>query len=453
MKTLFITVPESSVANNLLRGSFWKHLNANRDFRAVLIVPPIKSDSYQKEFGREDILVESLGPYRISFRDKLLAFLARNALKTKMVKFVQYRQYQNDGYYLLLIIKRLIWYVFGHSRLFQFLIRRAELTLRPNPAVKRLFDFYNPTAVFTTITNYAEIDIPVLREAKRRGITTIGMVRGWDAFVAHGVLRVVPDLMLLQNLYLYDTGMKYQFLSSSILKVIGFPLFDWYFTRKDLLEPREQFLRQLGIEPQKRVVLFGAMENYWYPRDAEIAEIFDELVEKGKLPQDLVMLFRPYPGYVNPMERVKNFRHVVPDWEVFTLGHADDLEIREKQIAHLMNSIFHSEVVVSVASTIAIDGVVFDKPAIAAIFEKTQRRFWESIRRFADHCTHFQDVMATGGVKKVEGSNEFAEAVKVYLDDPRTDEDKRSLLKKLFIEPYDGKVGERIAREIRKLMD
>ena len=88
------------------------------------------------------------------------------------------------------------------------------------------------------------------------------------------------------------------------MRVIGTPAFDWHF-RKDLLKSREEFCKDIGIDPAKKIILFGAMEYYWYPRDADIARIFDDVVASGKISKDAVMLFRPHPGYEGPIERVK----------------------------------------------------------------------------------------------------------------------------------------------------
>lgn len=449
MKTLFITVSESWVTNTLLRSPFWVFLNKDRNFRIVLVVPESKADEYSSEFGGRDIKIEPIGEISLSSPERFTFFIARNALRTGMVKFVHAREYNETENPVYFFAKRVLWHVLGSLRLSRIIIRRIELFLKPHPDVKSLFDRYNPDLVFATIANYAQMDVPVLREAKRRGIKTTGMFRGWDTFVSHGFLRVVPDLLLLQNAYLRETGEDFQFLPNDIMKVIGFPQFDAHF-RKDWIEPRESFFKRLGLDPQKRMILFGAMESYWFSGDGEIAEVFDELVESGKLPQDLMMLFRPYPGYVGSLERVKRLKYVKPDIDSFSLDQAGVLELREKQISHLLNSIYHSEIVVSIASTIALDGVALGRPAISAAFEKTTRPFWFSVKRFYDHCTHFMEVFKTGGVKVANSSEEFADAVNLYLKNPRADSAARAALMEKFIEPHDGKAGERIAQAILK---
>lgn len=451
MKTVFITVSESSVANNLLRGDFFRLLRGVSGLRIVLFAPPATASLYAREFAGENIVVEAIAPAHLSFRERANNFLARNVLGTRMMHLLQARQFIDDRKRFSYALKRILATLFGRSRIFQSIVRLHERTLLNDVSVKTLFDRYSPNLLFATVANCIEMDVPFLREAKRRGIKTFGMMRGWDAFPAHGFLRVIPDMLLLQNEYMRATGHRYQFIPQDRMRVVGTPSFDWHF-RKDLLKSREEFCREIGMDPQKKIILFGAMEYYWYPRDADIVRIFDELVESGKIPKDTVMLFRPYPGYEGPIERIKGLAHVIPDMASFTRVQGDNMQMRERHMSHLVNSLFHSSIVVSVASTIALDGVGFGKPAISIAFEESSHSYWESIDRFHTHNTHFMDVFKTGAIPEVRSREEFLERINSYLLDPKGNGEKRNLLRREFLEPYDGKSCERIYKEVGRVL-
>lgn len=451
MKTIFITVSESSVANNLLRGDFFRLLRGVSDLRIVLIVPKSFRAPYENEFGGGVVAIEAIPLIRRGLRERINNFFARNILGTRMVHLLQARQFLDDKRKFSYAVKRLLAFLFGRSQVFQAFVRMHESTLPSDVSVLALFDRYGPDLLFATVANCIEMDVPFLREARRRGIKTFGMMRGWDAFPAHGFLRVIPDMLLLQNEYMRATGRKYQFIPEDHMRVVGTPAFDWHF-RKDLLKPRDEFCREIGADPQKKIILFGAMEYYWYPRDADIARIFDELVESGKISKDTVMLFRPHPGYEGPIERIKGLAHVIPDMASFTRVQGDNMQMKERHMSHLVNSLFHSSLVVSVASTIALDGIGFGKPAISIAFEESSHSYWESIGRFHTHNTHFMDVFKTGAIPEVRSREEFRERIDRYLLNPREDEEKRAVLRRDFLEPYDGKTGERIFREVSRVL-
>ena len=449
MKTIFITVPEASVTRNILRGSFWKHFNDGRNFRVVLIITPQKEEEYKKEFSGQDIILEPLPYIFPDFTEKIANFIAKNALRTGTAIFNQMRQYHDGGNFFAMIIKRALRFVCGDSFLLQKVFRRLELLRSPHPMVRELFERHRPDAVFSTVAIHTEMDIPILREATRRGISTIATVRGWDNFTSHGFLRIVPDKLLLQNQYLKDMGVKHHFLSPHMMEVVGFPQNDWYF-RKDWIEPREEFLKKLGVDQKKRMILFGAMGDFLFPKEGEIAEVFEELVESGKLPQDFVMVFRAHPAFPSPLDEMKRMKHVVPDRNaIYLSSQIDSWEMGEKEVAHLINSIVHSEMVVTSGSTMALDAVALGKSAISAAFEKSMVNYWISGRRFRRYYTHYEAMMATGGVKTADSPEDLVAAIMAYLANPAEDSEGRKKLAEEFLAPCDGHSGERIAQKVR----
>ncbi len=451
-KTIFITVPEASAARNVLRGSFWNYINAERNFRIVLVTASLKKEQYAKEFFGKDITVEELPYVAPGFLEKALAFISRNAFQTGTTTFNQMRQRHDGGSFLALMFKRFLWHAFGRSKTIQVLVRRIELMRKQLPTVRALFDRYGPDLLFSTVAIHPEIDVAMLREAKRRKIPTIAMLRGWDNFTSHGFLRVVPDRMLLQNEYLKRMGMTYHFLMPEMFEVVGFPQNDWYF-RNEWILPRDAFLQKLGIDPKKRMILFGAMGDFLFPKEGEIADVFEALVESKKIPQDLVMVFRAHPAFQSPLERMKSFRHVIPDRNaVYLSSQVDSWEMGEEEMKHLVNSIVHSEMVITSGSTMALDAVALGKPALSAAFEKTRVNYWISARRFRHHYTHYEAMMATGGVRAADSEGALAEAINAYLENPRKDADGRTCLIKEFLAPYEGDSGKRIADAVHTLI-
>lgn len=446
MKTIFITVCESLVARNLLRGPFWKFMTVP-GHRIVLLVSADKEEAYRKEFGGERVLVEAMPRIRPGSLERIISFWARNGLHTGTVTFNQMRAYHRRPDLILLLIKRFVWLV-GGIRPLVWLLRRFELSIPPHPGLRELYEKYHPDLVFASVSIDTDVDVPVLREAKRRGIRTVGGFRGWDNLTSHGILRVVPDYILLQDEYLKVVGREHHFLPENTIEITGFPANDWYF-RTELRESREQFFARLGIDPQKRLVLFGAMGDYLFPDEGDLADVFEELIESGKLPSDVVVVYRAHPKYRSPLAKVKTMQHVIPDsaTEYGAEGPASD-EMRQQEMAHLINSIIHSDVVTTSGSTIALDAVAFDKPTVSICFEKKKLPYWLSAARFRDAYTHYEAMMATGGVARADTPEALADAINEYLAHPEKDAERRTETRRLFLEPNDGHAGERIAKAV-----
>ena len=453
MKTLLVTISEPTAVRNILRGRLWEIFAGASDLRIVLVLPPHMEAIYGAEFAGTNIVVESLSPAKFSWQERIISYLTRNTLHSPTVQMNQWREYYERKELGKLLCKRVFWWLGPVVWFLPSSLRHWDLSLTPTQEIRHLFDTYQPAAVFSTITQDEGINLPILREARRRGVYSFGMMRGWDNFSNYGYVRIVPDHFFLQNEYLYESAKKFQkFPQHTTFSVVGFPQMDWYF-RKELIIPRETFLKGLGIDPSKRVILYGALGDYLFPREGDISELFETLVDQGKLPGDLVMIFRAHPQFTSPLDRMESMRHVVPDRNALYRGAGlTEWDMGEREFQHLMNSIYHSEFVITSASTMALDAVALGKPAISVAFEKTSMPYWLSGRRFRCHFEHYQELMKTGGVFRADTPEALLGGIEQYLRNPYANEEGRKELSRRFLLPLDGHSSEQIANTIlRKL--
>jgi len=93
-----------------------------------------------------------------------------------------------------------------------------------------------------------------------------------------------------------------------------------------------------------------------------------------------------------------------PDFIVETPGVIKDsgkfLEFSMQDNIHLIDTVYYSDVVVWIVTSIGLDSLVFDKPQIAVDFDGPKKKpYWESIKRFNDE-DHMRSFFKTGGIKK-----------------------------------------------------
>lgn len=117
-----------------------------------------------------------------------------------------------------------------------------------------------------------------------------------------------------------------------------------------------------------------------------------------------------------------------------------------------MNSIAHSEMVITTGSTAGIDAIAMNKPVISAAFENRPINYWLSARRFRKHFTHYIHLVETGGVATADSPAEMALRITEYLENPQKDAEGRAHAKARFLSPLDGGAGGRIAKEVLALL-
>jgi hypothetical protein len=283
LQTIFLTIGEALAARNILRTDFWPELKKGlKNTRIVIITTPDKRDYYQEKFGGGNIIVESYQTRSPRGYEKLLVFLARNGIDTHTNLWEKMSDYaRQGGNKKLLYFKRLIVKALGHCCLLKKLVRFFYLRVGSDQIVRELFDKYRPEMIFSTIL-INMLDDHIVREARRRNIKTVAMVRSWDNLTSHGLLRVVPDVFLLQNQFLLDMALQHQCIAKGKMEVVGLPHYDLYHD-KSLLETREEFFQRMGLDQDKKLLLYGAMGDFLFPHEGEVADVLEDIIASGKI--------------------------------------------------------------------------------------------------------------------------------------------------------------------------
>ncbi|MBI2096544.1 MAG: hypothetical protein HYT40_00050 [Candidatus Sungbacteria bacterium] len=448
---ILITVSEGSIARNILRSFVLDGLLQRSEAKIILLVLPEKVELYTKEFTSSRVKVISVVLSSHSFFQRVLQYLARNGLRTETVMTDQKTYHLRHGRSFAWVIKLIINRLLGTSKIFHALIRGLAKMRTPAPAIRKILLNQKPDLVFATDVQ-DELDIEVMLASYHMKIPLVGMVRSWDNLTSGaGLIQFVPEKLLIWNPFMHTQAVTVQHVEDERLIMAGIPHFDWYM-HKDLLVSREEFFGSLGLDPKKKTILFAGIGSYLAPHEVEVAECISDAFEAGKLPEDAQMIFRPHPNFTVDRDRVLSFARTVFDDGVafYTADSPGSWEMDKSKIAHLMNSIYHADVVITTASTITIDAVAFGKPVICIGFDgKSQEPYWDSVKRYYDGYTHYIAITKTKGFQLVFSADELIAAIQLYLKNPEADAEGR---KKIFDE-FIWKLGGSAERLIKAVLD
>src|SRR5262249_1705979 len=108
----------------------------------------------------------------------------------------------------------------------------------------------------------------------------------------------------------------------------------------------------------------------------------------------------------------------------------------------------HSDVVVNVASTIAIEASIFDTPTVNVSFDgETPSEFARSARRYY-RFTHYVNITKHGAVRVAEEPAQLVALVGRYLHDRSLDRDGRRRVVEEQCQFVDGRSAERMAAHV-----
>lgn len=442
-KTIFVSIFQSFVARSVLNTNVFKKLRENKDNCFVIFSPDIKKDFYEKKYGGLNVIVQSVNLENLSsFSGGILHKISIALLPTYFVKYRQKIKFL-DGHYLSFFANAFITCFLAPLKWARWLFRFVDRQVSDTILFDGFFKNYNPDLVFAAdIFNPA--DAAFLLSAKNHNVRTIGMVRSWDCAINKNLLRVFPEKIIANNENVKNDLVKYHDAPKENIEALGFPQFDPYIN--EMPDSREEFLKKIGANPKKHLVLFAPAGSALSDIDWQYCEILKDAVEKGDVLQDIHVLIRVHPQDTTDLGKFEKHPSFTIDRPGITFNNNPKAtEVDTEAVKHLINSIYHSELVITVNTSLVLDAVIFDKPQIMLGFDGYEKRpFLRSVRRYQkeDNMLGF---IKTGAVRVVENPEELTDWINKYLKNPQIDSENRAKARKEILMSPDGKAGERIA--------
>ena len=462
MKTILITAGEDIITRNILATDFWPTFKEkNTSARIVLVVQPEREGYFKKIYSDTSVSIESFKRSSPGHLEQLVMTLARSGIKSGTNLWSKMRSYERGhSNFIATYVKRFHTFLLGNNNAYKRFLRRIILRLPSDKNAEKLFDTYHPDVlVALSLTNF-DFDVPLAREAKKRGVKLLGMPRSWDNFSSHGLLRVVPDVLFLQNVFLKEMALRYQVINETEtpMVIVGLPHYDLYL-EKSLIESREHFYKRNNLDSNKKTILYMGMGEFLFKREGDIIDILETLIDTKKITEPVQVLYSPHPKFKSSIERAQQMKNVVLCDEVGYVNNASGSWDSEKNnTVNFINLILNCEVSIMGASTNAIDALTLNKPVICIGFDGVAKEgeisYWDSVKRFYDSYTHFEALMDAGAVLKADSSRMLTEQINQTLKNPIPNSEARQRVLERFVEPLGGagkRLAEAISREIEKI--
>jgi hypothetical protein len=435
-KTIFITSCHALISRNILSAGILEMLIKD-GYRVIIIAPKSKKDVFVKNFASENVVICGID-IKSKRREMLMRYLSLASLNTRTLNIKRATEMKGSG--------KIAKYFLSNS-LAHKLVRTFEKVSHRQEIFNELFDEFKPEKVFSTdIQN--EVDVAMLIEAQRKGIEAIGMVRSWDNLTSKGLIRIIPDKLLVWNDLIKKEAIDIHGIPENIIRTVGIPHYDAY-TKYDFTK-RDEFYKKIGADLNKKIVTVIPIGDR-YLRDNTVDRDVVDFLDKN-LSMNYEILVRMPPGdYVRKLENEPtNFkRKVLYDRAQSTTENVKHTELFGGDDEHFAKIMYFSEVVISGPSTAVIDSVYINRPVILFGFDGYEKReYLDSICRYYDY-DNFKPVLDSGGAKLAKTKEEFGEYLDVYIKDTKIDHENRRKLASIEVQYMDGKCGERLSNEIK----
>ena len=454
-KTILMPIYHGMRARSIFYTDIYKELVDDPNVEIVVIAPSSKIDFYIKEHQERNVIFESLDILSEAKFGRILNRVAFNLLPTSTVRGKQRLYYYRYGNYLKFLVTRVANYTLGPLPLSRRVIRWLDRFVPLDEGVEALLKKYQPNMVIIPDVVFGP-DRIFLRAAKRLGFFVVAMARSWDNLTSKGFVQVLPNKLVVYTPQMMGEAIKYVGMPTHDILMSGPPQFDMYYKKNSTT--REEFLKSLGIDPARRVVLAAPFFDRFTGSAVAMINFLTEAVEIGQLPKGTQILVRYRPG-TPPIKDglLKKSSHLtvtepcLKTFEVYNLqSPSEDFEWTKDNVELLSNSLKFSDVVINTVSTLSVDAAAFDKPVVNVRFDADPATPPEhSVMVMLPDHDHYKAIEASGGVKLVYSMNEMLAAISAYLENPKLDFEGRERLRREQIVFMDGLAGKRIADFIK----
>lgn len=439
MRTIFITISDGEVSKNILRTGVFSDLKDRA--RLVLFVNKNKYEYFKKNFLSENVLIEILPTATFPRIEEVFSDIFLFSLHTKSILIKIEYFYFSGGNILGRIAKKLLW-LFGKFYWYRQLIR-FFYKLVPDRSFHAYFNKYNPYLVFATNLISNE-DSRIIKAAKHFGVKSVGMPKGWDNLTLKTFLGSFPDFLMAPTPLIKEDAIKFLDYPEGKIEIVGFSKFDVYSAAPKIT--REDFLVSMGLDPNKKTILYAGAGDQLAPHDEEILRDLLSAIDSGQIAVPVQIIVRPHPKYIYHSEIIKPSKNWILDRPGKLIGSKPgNFEFEEEDVGHLVNSLFFCDVLVHTVSTLGIEAAIFDKPSISIAFDGSAvLPDALSVKRYYSYI-HLKRVIDSGGMKIAYDLNDLINHLNDYLLNPKSDAKERKQM--VFENAYqiDGLSAKRIS--------
>lgn len=345
-----------------------------------------------------------------------------------------------------------------------FLVRMQNRFIPGPNLYADLFASHQPDLVIASTAGW-RLDRYLLREATRHNVPSMAAIVGWDNPSSYAIRGAPMDYATCWSQLQKDELVHGSDWDPARVSIGGIPSYDGYF-RKQWQLTKEDYFKLHELDPNRKLISYACSFVHFAPNYPNV-EALAKLVSSDALVEPSQLLIRLHPShfqdkpkiFAEERERIfalekqyANVHVVKPVALGGSLGYYGGEDMDEKS-----SMMAHSDVLVTVYSTMVVETAAHDTPIVAAVIDtpggwNKKGKFSLSLKEIGNWPTHkrFRDSKA-GRVSRNE--IELCEILNLYLKNPELDSAERRKFIEDEITFTDGTSGKRTAEFILRILE
>lgn len=448
---ILFSVPHGAAAGNMVRtGIIRRVLDADTSLRAVILSPLAADRAFVDEVAHPRVAVEPLPPHRpAGIEARLLALMQAGYLESGVTESVRIRRAEAHAKGTIrwiglkhLIARTVLPSLVKKETRYDAIDRRVS-----HQAAEAAFERLRPSMVVTSSPGLILSEVPLLRTAKRRGVRSMAIDPSWDNFTNKLMPVRRVDRLVVWNDLMKAQAIELHGYRPDEIRVAGVPQWDRYFSEGSTIG-RAEFFARIGADPARRLVTLTTTPQELYPHHDHVLRVMRRALQDGAWPSAQVLV-RLHPrddrSMYSEFDGTPGIIIEKPFRETVRAGDGLAVDVTAESQRHLAATLQHSDVIVNVASTIAVEAAIFDTPVVNVAFDgEREAAFARSAKRYYQF-THYANITRHDAVKVAWSPDELTAQVRAYLDNPAQDRAGRARVVREQCQFTDGRAAERVA--------
>lgn len=439
-----------STIKNILRTDVLKSLKES-GCRIVILSYETSTPEFIQEFSDSNVIIEKLVKHKPSLLEMIFSGIAeriyRNRVDNKTLRIIDKLRIRKNGvagFFMIRVLGALV----GTSLHIMNLAENIYLNAFSDKYYEYLFQEYSPDLYFSPEPYHID-QLPLFRRCLKEQVPIIAMIHSWDNVTNHGKLPMrFPKIIVWNEILKKELGHFFGY-SPDHIYISGVPQFDRYYNYQAI--GRINFFNKLGCNTDKKLITYTTAASLISPKEEDILELLCKSVinDDFELPVSLLIRMHPQDDMVRyeKLDKYKNTGKIIFESAgKKSTEFPDNWSPTEDNINHYADILFHSDVMINVASTVTIEAAIFDTPIVNVVYDGYENvDYYESAVRHYDFL-HYRNIVTTGGVKLAKNHQELVQHVNQYLKDPSLDNEGRARIVEQQCYKIDGMSGKRIAQ-------
>jgi len=178
------------------------------------------------------------------------------------------------------------------------LLAAIERAIPPSRAIEEFLRAHNPDLLLVTpLVELGSQQVDYVKAARGLGIRSALCVASWDNLTSKGLIRVLPDHVLVWNETQKREAVELHGVAPGQVVVTGAHLFDRWFDARPS-RSRDEFCRRVGLDPDRPFVLYVGSSVFIAPDEVPFADAWVAALRGSADPAvaRLGVLIRPHPA-------------------------------------------------------------------------------------------------------------------------------------------------------------